>query len=107
MLDKAVMSNPVSDRASPDSTSSYAPCRSFNIGNKESVELMVFIDAIDNAVGKQSVRNILPMQRGNVVALRADVVDMNQPRGFALRMLLSERVRGFVAWYLDYYSVRA
>jgi UDP-glucuronate 4-epimerase len=75
VLDKTATSDPAFDRSQPDAATSYAPFRIYNIGNHEPVELMTFISAIEEAIGKKAVKNMLPMQDGDVEATYADIED--------------------------------
>ena len=107
VLDQVAVSNPSFDRAAPDSASSYAPYRLYNIGNHEPVELMAFIEAIETALGKKAAKNMLPMQAGDVVATYADIEDLRQAVGFAPHTPLDQGMAEFVAWFKDYYGARS
>ena len=87
----------------PAPGTSTGPYRLYNIGNHEPVELMTFIETIENAVGKQAVKNMLPMQAGDVVATYADVDDLRQAVGFEPSTPLKEGIAKFVAWYKGYH----
>jgi UDP-glucuronate 4-epimerase len=102
VLDHTATPDPKFDTAHPDAGTSYAPYRLFNIGNHEPVELMAFIETIENAVGKKAVKNMLPMQAGDVVATYADVDDLRQAVGFEPSTPLKEGIAKFVAWYKGY-----
>jgi len=102
VLDHTATPDPKFDTAHPDAGTSYAPYRLFNIGNHEPVELMAFIETIENAVGKKAVKNMLPMQAGDVVATYADVDDLRQAVGFEPKTPLKEGIAKFVAWYKGY-----
>lgn len=106
VLDRIAAPNSTFDTAEPDPASSYAPYRLYNIGNHEPVELMTFIETIENAVGKQAIKNMLPMQPGDVVATYADIDDLKRDVGFAPSTPLVEGVARFVAWYKAYYGNR-
>jgi len=105
VLDLVASPNPAFDHAAPDAASSDAPFRIYNIGNHQPVELMTFIDTIENAVGKKAVKNMLPMQDGDVVATYADIDDLQQAVGFTPQTLLSEGIAKFVKWYKEYYRL--
>jgi UDP-glucuronate 4-epimerase len=104
VLDRIPMPNPAFDRSAPDAASSDAPYRLYNIGNDKPVELMTFIETIENAVGKKAVKNMLPMQAGDVAATHADIEDLRQAVGFVPHTPLKEGVEEFVAWFKDYYG---
>ena len=104
VLDLVATPNSTFDRAAPDAASSDAPYRLYNIGNHQPVELMTFIQTIENAVGKSAIKNMLPMQAGDVVATYADIEDLRQAVGFAPQTPLSEGVEKFVQWYKTYHA---
>jgi len=104
VLDKPATADPAFDCAHPDPACSYAPYRLYNIGNHEPVELMAFIETIEEAVGRKAEKNMLPMQDGDVVATYADTEDLRQAVGFAPRTPLKEGVAKFVTWYQAYYG---
>ncbi|MBZ0143309.1 MAG: NAD-dependent epimerase [Rhodocyclaceae bacterium] len=106
VLDRTSAPDPVFDTARPDPSSSYAPYRLYNIGNHEPVELMAFIETIEDALGKKAQKNMLPMQDGDVLATYADVDSLRQAVGFEPKTPLSQGVAKFVAWYRDYYGNR-
>jgi UDP-glucuronate 4-epimerase len=105
VLDRIPVRNPSFERSAPDVASSDAPYRIYNIGNDQPVELMKFIETIENVVGKKAIRNMLPMQAGDVVATHADIEDLQQAVGFVPRTPLKEGVEKFAAWFKAYYGV--
>jgi len=88
-----------------DSLSPAAPFRVVNIGNSEKVRLLDFIDAIEAAVGQKAIRNMMPMQRGDVTATWADATLLQRLTGYRPETPFREGVRRFVRWYRDYYSL--
>jgi UDP-glucuronate 4-epimerase len=106
VLDQPAKADTAFDCGNPDPARSYAPYRLFNIGNHEPVELMTFIETIEEAVGKKAEKNMLPMQDGDVLATYADTEDLRQAVGFAPHTPLGEGVAKFVAWYKTYYVQR-
>ena len=76
----------------------------FNIGNHDPVELMSFIDAIEDAIGTKAEKNFLPMQDGDVPATYADTAELNAWAGFAPATSVRDGVGRFVAWYRRYYG---
>ncbi len=104
-LDKVAQPNSQWDSNEPDPASSSAPYRLYNIGNNDPVELMDFISAIEEAVGKKAQKNFLPLQAGDVPATYADVSDLEQDVGFRPATPVKEGVRRFVQWYRSYYGV--
>jgi UDP-glucuronate 4-epimerase len=87
---------------SQNSTSS-APYKIYNIGNNSPVELLTFIEVIEKAMGKTAVKNLLPMQPGDVPSTYADVDDLMQDVGFKPATSIEEGIHHFVEWYQDYY----
>jgi len=103
VMDRVAAPNPAYDRAAPDVASSDAPYRIYNIGNNQPVELMTFIETIENAIGKKALKNMMPMQDGDVVATYADIDDLQQDVGFAPQTPLAEGIAKFVSWYKSYH----
>ena len=104
VLDLPATPNPQFDTSNPDPATSYAPYRVYNIGNHEPVELMAFIKIIEDALGKVAVKNMLPMQAGDVVATYADVEDLKRAVGFEPKTPLRLGIAKFAAWYKNYYE---
>ncbi|MBE9035986.1 NAD-dependent epimerase [aff. Roholtiella sp. LEGE 12411] len=98
-----VMQNPpqADDR---DTAISKAPYKLYNIGNNNPVELMTFIEVIEKALGKQTKKNLLPMQPGDVFSTYADVDDLMQDVNFKPVTQIEQGIEHFVQWYRDYYS---
>ena len=87
----------------PDSATSYAPYRIYNIGNNSPVELMTFIEVLEDCLGKKAEKNLLPMQPGDVHETCADVDDLINI-GFKPSTPIEKGIKEFVEWYLDYYA---
>ncbi len=98
--------NPAWNGDHPDAGSSYAPYRIYNIGNNQPVQLLEYIRAIESAVGKKALMNMLPIQPGDVPSTFADVSRLEQDFAYKPTMNVQEGVRRFVAWYLKYYQVK-
>jgi len=105
VLDLIATTNPRFNRAAPEAASSDAPFRIYNIGNHQPVELMTFIETIEQAIGKPALKNMLPMQDGDVVATYADINDLQQAVGFTPQTPLPEGIAKFIAWYKEYYRL--
>jgi UDP-glucuronate 4-epimerase len=105
VLDAVAGSNPAWSGDAPDAATSTAPYRLYNIGNNNPVELMPFIKAVENALGRQAELNLLPMQPGDVPATYADVDDLDRDVGFAPQTPIEVGVGRFVDWYREYYRV--
>lgn len=89
----------------PDPGTSRAPYRIYNIGNNEPVELLRFIEIIEECIGKKAEKRMLPIQPGDVPATYADVDDLMADVGFAPRTPIEQGIANFVAWYREYYNV--
>lgn len=88
-----------------DSLSPVAPYRVVNIGNSDAVQLTDFIGAIEAATGKTAIRNLMPMQAGDVPATWADASLLQRLTGYKPKTKVTEGVQAFVEWYRDYYKV--
>lgn len=89
---------------SPDPATSFAPYRLYNIGNNSPVELMAFINAIEERVGKRAKMNMMPIQDGDVPETFADVDDLIRAVDFKPATPIKEGIGKFVEWYLSYYQ---
>ena len=87
------------------STNAVAPFRLFNIGNNNPVPLSRFIEAIEAAMSKQAVKNMLPMQSGDVPITYADIDDLVDEYGFHPSTSIEQGISKFVKWYLNTRSV--
>jgi len=76
----------------------------YNIGNSKPVDLMDFIGLIETAMRKEAVKEMLPMQPGEVYETYADTTSLSNDTGYKPSTPLSEGVQKFLAWYLDYYK---
>lgn len=83
---------------------SCAPYRIYNIGNSQPVALMDYILALENALGKQAKKNLLPLQPGDVQETWADMEDLYQLTGFIPQTPLQTGVKHFVDWYHSFYD---
>lgn len=88
----------------PDPGTSKAPYRLYNIGNNQPVELSRFIEVIEQAVGKEAKKNLLPMQPGDVPATYADIEALEEAAGFRPATTIEAGVAKFVDWYREYYQ---
>lgn len=94
------------DSNNPDPAASFAPYNLFNIGNNNPIELMDFISAIENELGKKAKMNFMPIQTGDVPATFADVNALKDAVGYQPSTSVEVGVGNFVKWYKDYYQVR-
>ncbi len=104
-LDHPAEANPAWDAQSPDPGSSFAPWRVYNIGNSQPVELLRYIECIEQALGKKATLNLLPLQPGDVPDTFAEVSDLVRDVGYRPATPVEEGVARFVAWYRSYYGV--
>ena len=96
--------DPAWDGAKPDPASSFAPYRIYNIGNNRPIELGRFIEILEGCLGKKALKNLLPMQAGEVPVTCADVDDLERDIVFRPSTTIEEGIRRFVGWYLEYYK---
>jgi UDP-glucuronate 4-epimerase len=104
VLDKPAQPNPAWSGDNPDSSSSKAPYRVYNIGNNQPVELMHYIEVLQDCLGKKAELNLLPLQPGDVPDTYADVTDLVNDVGYKPGTSVEEGIGNFVKWYLDFYS---
>lgn len=88
----------------PDAASSFAPYRLYNIGNNSPVELMHFIEVIEDKLGKKAVKNLLPIQEGDVPETYADVEALTEAVGFKPSTSIETGIGNFISWYKEYYK---
>ena len=89
----------------PDSATSYAPYKLYNIGNNNPVELMHFIEVLEDYLGKKAVKNLLPIQQGDVPSTYADVNDLIKDVGFKPSTPIEEGIKRFIEWYKCYNNI--
>ena len=102
-LDKVAAPNADWDSDDPDPGTSFAPYRLYNIGNQGPVELMRYIEILEEKLGKKAEKNLLPLQPGDVPDTWADVENLAQDVGYRPATPVEEGVARFVEWYLSYY----
>jgi len=89
----------------PNPATSTAPYRIYNIGNNRPEELLDLISILEGAIGRKAVKELLPMQPGDVLSTAADVASLSEVVGFAPSTPLSSGIPRFVDWYREYYRV--
>lgn len=104
IIDKPAMPNESWDGMNPDSATSSAPYRVYNIGNSQPVELMEYIKAVEMSLGKEAKKELLPLQAGDVVKTNSDVSDLVADFDYKPNTPITFGVKSFVDWYLDYYN---
>ena len=103
LIDRPAQSDPSWSSDAPDPASSSAPWRVYNIGNNSPVELLDVVSLLEQAFGKKAIRELMPMQPGDVPATFADVGDLMRDVGFKPSTPLAEGIARFVAWYQEYH----
>ena len=105
-LDRPAQIDPAWDPLAPDpATSGVAPWRILNLGNSQRVELMRYIEVLEQKLGRKAQLNLLPMQAGDVARTEADVSDTRAALDYAPSTPVEVGISNFVDWYLDYYRV--
>ncbi len=104
MLDRIPVPNPDWSGDKPDSATSTAPYRLYNIGNNEPVELMRYIQILEESLGRPAKFNMLPLQDGDVVATYADITDLIADTGYKPDTKLEDGVENFAKWFREYYG---
>jgi UDP-glucuronate 4-epimerase len=104
-LDNPAQANPNWSGLSPDSATSKAPWRVYNIGNQNPVELLTYIETLENALGKKAEKVLLPLQPGDVLDTYADVAALVADVGYKPNTPIAEGIQHFVDWYLDYNKI--
>lgn len=104
-IDKVAMPSGEFDALSPDPATSDAPYRLFNIGGGNPVELMRYIETIENCLGKKAEKNFLPLQAGDVPETSADVRALADYVGYKPTTQIETGIARFIEWYRDYYGV--
>lgn len=105
LIPKPALPNPLWNGSQPDPATSFAPYRVFNIGNNQPVELLHFIEVLENRLGRKAVKNFLPLQQGDVPETYADVEDLMQEVDFRPATPIEQGIDEFVSWYTYYYKV--
>jgi UDP-glucuronate 4-epimerase len=88
-----------------DPAAANAPCKVYNVGNHHPEELMHVVGLLEQELGRTAVKELLPMQPGDVLETFADVSDLMRDTGFAPSTPIAHGVRNFVTWYRDHFKV--
>jgi UDP-glucuronate 4-epimerase len=105
VLDRLPAPNPDWQGDAPDSATSTAPYRLYNIGNNQPVELMHYIAVLERCLGKEAQKEMLPLQPGDVPDTYADVADLVEQFDYKPATSVEDGVENFVRWYREYYGV--
>jgi UDP-glucuronate 4-epimerase len=106
-LDRPAAPDPAWDPEQPEAATSSAPYRIYNIGNSQPVNLLDFVSLLEKIVGKPALRNLRPMQPGDVIETCADISALQRDVGFSPSTPLVEGLSRFVAWYRGYHGEQA
>ena len=104
-LDRVPGPDPAYDPLAPTPASSLAPYRVYNIGNHQPVQLLRYIEVLEDCLGRKAEKRLLPMQPGDVPDTHADVEALRRDTGYSPATPIETGVRRFVEWYRAYYDV--
>ena len=104
-LDKIPTPNPKWSGEQPDSATSFAPYRLYNIGNNKPVELKHYIQVLEDCLGKKAQQNLLPLQAGDVPDTYAEVDELVEDVGYTPKTSVEAGIKNFVGWYREYFKV--
>ncbi|MBT8422088.1 MAG: NAD-dependent epimerase [Gammaproteobacteria bacterium] len=105
-LDHVAPPNEQWDSDNPDPGTSRSPYRIYNIGNSSPVELNHYIEVIEDCVGKKAIKNLLPLQPGDVPDTYADVQALTDDTGYKPDTPVEVGVKRFIDWFTDYYGIK-
>ncbi len=103
VLDRVATPSPDWSSDAPDPATSRAPYRLYNIGSHRPIELMRYIEVLEGCLGREAIKNLLPMQAGDVPDTYADIDALARDVGYRPATSIEEGVARFVAWYREYY----
>ncbi|MBX3711900.1 MAG: NAD-dependent epimerase [Lysobacter sp.] len=104
-LDRVPGPDPTHDPLAPTPATSSAPYRVYNIGNNNPVQLLRYIEVLEDCLGRKATMNLLPLQPGDVPDTAADVSALTRDTGYSPDTPIEVGVRNFVAWYRGFYNV--
>jgi UDP-glucuronate 4-epimerase len=102
--DRVAAPNEAWDGNAPDPASSRAPYRLYNIGNNNPVELLHYIEVLEQCLGRKAQKNLLPLQAGDVPDTWANIDELTRDVGYTPATPVEVGIRAFVDWYLEYYK---
>jgi UDP-glucuronate 4-epimerase len=105
VLDQPAAPNPNWSGDQPDSGTSKAPWRLYNIGNNNPVDLMDYIEALEKSLGKTAEKEFLPLQPGDVHDTYADVKDLVEQFDYKPSTTIEEGITNFISWYREYHKI--
>ena len=104
-LDQIAAPDPAYDPLVPNPGTSNVPWRVYNIGSDRPVDLIRYLELIEDACGQKARVESLPMQPGDVIATHADVSALKAAIGYAPKVTVEEGIPQFVDWFRNYYSL--
>lgn len=104
-LDNVATPNPDWTGDNPDSATSKAPYRLYNIGNNNPCTLLRYIEVLEDCLGKKAEKNMLPLQPGDVPYTYADTSDLMNDVGYKPDTSVEEGIKKFVDWYRGFYNI--
>jgi len=107
VIDHPAQPDPTWNGDDPNPATSYAPYRVFNIGNNRPIQLLRYIEVIEQTLGVKATLEMMPMQAGDVPATTADVSALERAVGYTPSTPIEVGVARFVEWYREYYGVPA
>ena len=105
LMDRPPRGNPAWSAAKPDSATSSAPWKIYNIGNNRPEELLHVVSLLEKELGRTATREMLPMQPGDVPVTYADIDDLARDVGFRPVTSIEDGIAKFGKWFLDYQKV--
>ena len=106
ILEKPARPDPQWYSNNPDPAASSAAYKLLNVGNSNPVKLMDYIEAIENTLGLKAIKELLPMQPGDVPATNADIRDVMVNYGYKPQTQIKKGIENFINWYLNYYRIQ-
>jgi UDP-glucuronate 4-epimerase len=104
LINKPPQENSEWDRLKANPATSFAPYEIFNIGNNKPIKLLDFINVLEKCIGKEAIKEYVPMQEGDVYSTYADISSLNHSTGFQPSTSIEEGLKQFVGWYKEFYK---
>jgi UDP-glucuronate 4-epimerase len=105
VLKKVPQPDPNWKSDAPDPASSNAPYRLYNIGHNDPVELLRFVEILETELGRKALKELLPMQPGDVPATYADIDDLTRDVDFRPATPIADGISRFIEWYRSYHHL--
>ncbi|MDA3884312.1 MAG: NAD-dependent epimerase [Candidatus Delongbacteria bacterium] len=106
VINKPATSNETWSGKEPDPGTSPSPYKIYNIGSDSPVLLMDFIETIEKYIGKKAIKNMLPLQPGDVPASHADVKDLIKNFDYSPSTKIEDGIKKFIDWYIEFYKIK-